>query len=221
MTAIGHGHHLRSGFPPSPSARPAGRRSPARGTSRLPGGRTTIDPFASVLIAAQQGAAWALQRLWEDLGPTVAGFLRARGAPDAEDLASEVFISFCRSLPRFEGDESQLRSWLLTIAHRRLVDDRRRRGRRRTEVAQEAADRVPGGDVEEEAVGGLAGEEARRLLAHLSDDQRAVIVLRILADMPIEDVARVVGKRPGAVKALQHRALARLRAVAQHEDVSP
>ena len=174
-----------------------------------------------MLLAAQHGAAWALQRLWEDLGPLVAGFLRARGAPDAEDLTSEVFISFCRSLPRFEGDEAQLRSCLLTIAHRRLVDERRRRGRRPVEVAQEAADRIPGGDVEDEAVGGLAGAEARRLLAHLSDDQRTVVTLRILADMSIEDVARVVGKRPGAVKALQHRALARLRAAAAREDVSP
>ena len=57
----------------------------------------------------------------------------------------------------------------------------------------------------------LAHDEVRELLAVLSPDQRDVVLLRIVADLSVEEVARLLGKREGAVKALQHRALAALR----------
>jgi len=167
--------------------------------------------FEAVLAAAQADAPWALQRLYEDLAPVVTGYLRLRGAPEPDDTASEAFLSVFRNLGSFTGDEAAFRSWVFTIVHRRLVDDRRRRGRGPlTEPVDELPEQVAG-DVEEEALAALGGGWVREALEALSVDQREVLLLRIVADLSVEEVASVVGKRPGAVRALQHRGLERLR----------
>jgi RNA polymerase sigma factor (sigma-70 family) len=144
----------------------------------------------------------------------VLGYLRGRGALDPEDLLGEVFVSIVRDLPRFEGGEREFRTWSLTIAHRRLVDSWRK-GRARPAVPTAPAELAglgPVSDVETEALARLGTSSAERVLMSLTPDQQEVLLLRIVADMTIEEVARVMGKRPGAVKALQRRALAALRA---------
>jgi len=169
--------------------------------------------FDSTLTAARAGAEWAWARLYADLAPAVTGYLRGQGAAEPEDLAGETFLQVVRDLRRFTGDERAFRSWVLTIAHRRLVDDRRRRGRRPVVPAQGTtlvAAAGPGGDVAREALDRVAGERVRAAMAALPDDQRAVLLLRILGDLTIEEIARALGKRPGAVKALQRRALRRI-----------
>ena len=142
-----------------------------------------------------------------------------QGVDDPDGATNEVFLRAFRGIDRFEGDETQLRSWLFTIAHNLVVDERRRAGRRPRSVPVEAVPErvVPGGDP-----GELVGAAARlrSLLAELPEAQRDVIVLRILSDLPIAEVARLTGRRPGAVKALQHRALARLRRALDREAVS-
>src|SRR5688500_8205328 len=80
--------------------------------------------FDNVLAAAQEGAGWARTRLYEWLAPVVAGYLRARGAGDPEDLTSEAFVSVFSGCESFSGDATQFRSWVLRIAHCRLVDAR-------------------------------------------------------------------------------------------------
>lgn len=141
----------------------------------------------------------------------VTGYLRLRGASEPEDVTSEAFLSVFRNLTTFTGDEAAFRSWVFTIVHRRLTDDRRRRGRRPdTEPSADGTERA-GGDVEEEALGALGGAWVREVLAELSPEQREVLLLRIVADMSVDEVAAIVDKRPGAVRALQHRGLERLR----------
>jgi RNA polymerase sigma factor (sigma-70 family) len=150
----------------------------------------------------------------------VLGYLRARGAADPEDLAAEVFLQVVRGLPAFHGDERDFRAWVLTIAHRRLVDDLRRRRRRPVDVASDEtiAARGPIGDVEQEALDRLGVERVRWLIGLLSDDQQSVLLLRIVGDFTTGEVARVLGKRAGAVKALQRRALARIRRELEREE---
>ena len=118
-----------------------------------------------------------------------------------------------RGLPGFEGGEREFRAWTFTIAHRRLVDALRQRGRRPVDVAPgeviEAA-AGSGGDVPGEAEARISDARVRVAIDALAPDQRAVILLRIVGDLTIEEIARAVGKRPGAVKALQRRALRRL-----------
>ena len=170
--------------------------------------------FDEVLAAAQAGAAWAFEVLYRELSPAVTGYLRMHGALDPDDLASETFLAVFRGLAGFSGDEDALRSWVFTIAHRRLVDDWRRRSRR-PQLADDAGDllpETPGGDVEDDVLTRLGTETVHRMCAGLPTDQRSVLLLRVLADLTVEQIAGVMGRSVGSVKALQRRGLRRLRA---------
>lgn len=172
-----------------------------------------MDAFTSQLTAARAGADWAWERLYRSVAPSVTGYLRARGAAEPEDLTGEVFLQVVRDLQRFEGGEREFRAWVLTIAHRRLVDDFRRRGRRPVDPASEdvlVAAAGTGGDAAVDVLERLDEARVRAAIDELPADQRSVLLLRILGDMTIEEIARTVGKRPGAVKALQRRALRRI-----------
>jgi RNA polymerase sigma-70 factor, ECF subfamily len=168
--------------------------------------------FQAVLRAAQAGAEWALARLYRDVHPRILRYLRAREVADPDDLAADVWIEAATKLERFRGDEVDLRRWLFTIARRRLVDGKRREARRRTEpvAAETLADLAAPDDPEIEAIGAVTLEIALRRVAALPPDQADVVLLRVLGDLPVEDVAALLGKRPATVRVLQHRALARL-----------
>ena len=169
-------------------------------------------PFDDILAAAQAGAAWAFEVLYRDLSPSVTGYLRLHGAVEPDDLASETFIGVFTGLSGFSGGEDALRARVFTIAHRRLVDDWRRRSRR-PQVADDPGDltELLGGNVEDDALVGVGTETVHRLCAELPDDQRSVLLLRILADLTVEQVAGAMGRSVGAVKALQRRGLRTLR----------
>ena len=171
------------------------------------------EQFESVLLAAQVGAAWAFDVLYRDLAGPVTGYLRLQGADDPDDTASEVFLGVFRGLSRFEGDEAAFRSWVFSIAHRRLVDERRRRARRpqTTPIGVLDLEWTGGRDVEAQALAVLEAESLVRLCDRLSPDQRSVILLRLVADLSMEQVAKTLGKRAGAIKALQRRGLEALR----------
>ncbi|MDR5690670.1 RNA polymerase sigma factor [Agromyces indicus] len=170
------------------------------------------EAFTSLVLAAQAGAQWACTDLWVAYAPAVAAFLRARGSHEPDDLTSEVFLTVFDRLHTFEGGEADFRSFVFTVAYRRLTDELRRRGRRGVHEPFDAdADprRVP--SAEHDALRNLGDAAALELLDGLSRDQRDVMVLRVVADLTVEQVAEVLGKRPGAVKALQRRALETLR----------
>jgi RNA polymerase sigma-70 factor (ECF subfamily) len=169
-------------------------------------------PFDDVLVAAQTGAAWAFEVIYRDLAPAVTGYLRLHGALEPDDLASETFVGVFTGLSSFSGDEAALRAWVFTIAHRRLADDWRRRSRR-PQLADDPEEfpELVGGDVEDDVLGRLGGHDVERLCGLLPADQRAVLLLRILADLTVEQVAAVLGRSAGSVKALQRRGLRALR----------
>lgn len=169
--------------------------------------------FDSVINAARVGAEWAWSQLYDDLSPLVLGYLRGRGAAEPEDLTAEVFLHMVRDVGSFKGSERDFRSWTLSIAHHRLLDDIRYRKRRPTEPASEvvAGHTAPGGNVESEALSSLGSEHVMRVIQTLSPDQRDVLLLRMLGDLTIEEIAGILDKRAGAVKALQRRGLANLR----------
>ena len=85
--------------------------------------------------AAQAGAPWAVEALYRDLHPSVLAFLRTGRSQEAEDLAADVFVDVAEGLGRFHGTEASFRSWVFTIAYRRLADLWRRAARRRTDPA--------------------------------------------------------------------------------------
>ena len=169
--------------------------------------------------AARAGGGWAFERLWTALSPQVAGYLRTRGVPDHDDVTSEVFLAAFRGIDSFSGDGRAFRAWLFTIAHNKSVDAFRRPPR------EMPTERVDDGrtwpSAEDLALNGLADEDVAALLRRLSDDQRAVLLLRVVGDLSLVEVAVALHKPVGAVKALQHRALARLRKILANEPVSP
>ena len=169
--------------------------------------------FASILSAARAGADWAWAEIYSALSPGVLGYLRARGAADPEDLLGEIFVQVVRDLPRFDGGEDAFRAWVFTIAHHRFLDAARRTRRRPRVDYGAVIDEHSGdvGDSEAEALASLAEGEVAAMIRELSPDQQSVLLLRILGDLTVEQVARAIGKRPGAVKALQRRGLAALR----------
>jgi len=176
------------------------------------------ESFAALLGAAQAGGQWAYERLYRSLAPAVAGYLRVQGAAEPEDLTSEVFERAFSALGGFAGGEARFRSWVFTIAHHRLTDERRRVARRPVRADAEPVERAAG-DVEEEAVRRLATERVRRLCEGLVPDQRDVLLLRMLAALTVDEIADALGKSPGAVKALQRRGLAALRRQMEREGV--
>ena len=169
----------------------------------------TLGPaFSDALAAARTGADWAWAQLYRDLAPAVLGYFRAHSAAEAEDLTSEVFVAMVRNLGSFEGTEEQFRSWVFVIVHRRLQDERRALGRRPVEpVPAEQLEREADVDVEAEALDAVSTARVRRTFALLSEDQRDVLTMRIIAELSLDETARILGKTTGAVKSLQHRGL--------------
>jgi len=195
------------------------RRSRTNGS---PTNRGRFGPgFDSVVAAARTGAPWALERIYTTMSPVVLGYLRVQGAPDPEDLTNEVFLGVLRGVPSFDGTEDDFRSWVFTVAHSRLVDDRRRIGRR-PQIAGDGDDayreRVAG-DAEEDAMQRLGSQRVRALCETLAADQRDVLLMRLMAGMTVESIAEALGKSEGAVKALQRRGLANLRKILEREPV--
>ena len=179
------------------------------------------DVLDEVLVAARADAPWAFEHLYARFAPAVSGYLRMHGATDPEGLTNEVMLGVFRGLPSFEGEGTGFRSWLFTIAHRRLIDERRRASVRpkSDELVEERHER-PGGDVEVEALSGLEDERVRTLLDGLTAEQREVVLLRVVADLSVEQVAQVLDKRTGAVKMLQRHGLARLRRILETQGVT-
>jgi RNA polymerase sigma factor (sigma-70 family) len=169
--------------------------------------------FETVLVAAKAQAPWAVQRLYRSLSGPVSGYLRAQRASDPDDLASEVFLRVFRKLSTFDGDQAAFRSWVFTIAHHLVVDERRRVSRRPVIIDLRDHERVQmvGGDAEQDAMASLSGTDSLRLLEALTAEQRTALLLRVVADMTLEQTGEIMGKRPGTVKALQRRAVASLR----------
>jgi RNA polymerase sigma-70 factor (ECF subfamily) len=164
--------------------------------------------------SARRGESWALTAIWHQHSAAVVAYLRGRGVGDPEDVTSEVFLQVFGRIERFRGDETDLRTFIFSVAHARYVDDRRRVARRGVDVELVADhhDR-PAPSAESDALAALATERVKVLLAALAPDQRDVLLLRIVADLSLEQTADVLGKSVGAVKSLQHRGLAALRPI--------
>jgi RNA polymerase sigma factor (sigma-70 family) len=166
--------------------------------------------FHGVLAAAKTGAAWALALLYQEFQPGLVRYLWAHAPADGEDLASEVWLEAAAGLRRFEGDESGLRRWLFTIAQRRLVDLYRRDARRRSLLSSLESSESWDPDCEAEVLAASGTEAALALIGRLPRDQAAVVLLRVVGGFDANEVATILGKNPGAVRVLQHRALKRL-----------
>ncbi len=127
----------------------------------------------------------------------------------AEDLASEVFMRLLTALRDRHAPQNTLRGWLYGVAARVVADYYRQQYRvSQVELDEElvSSDHDPAAILE----GKLAQESLKRAMQELTEEQRHVLGLRFGADMPIQEVARALGKTEGAIKQLQARAVAAL-----------
>jgi RNA polymerase sigma-70 factor (ECF subfamily) len=179
--------------------------------------------FDEVLAAAREGEGWALTLLYRAVYPRFVRYASAVAPADAHDVAADAWLDIARSLDRFRGDEPAFRAWAFTIARRRLLDLQRSRARRRTDPV-DPGDLVGAGgrgNAEEDALAALGTDRAIRLItSSLSHDQAEVVLLRVIGDLSADDVAAIMGKRPGTIRVLQHRAIRRLAQVLRREDVT-
>jgi RNA polymerase sigma-70 factor, ECF subfamily len=168
--------------------------------------------FDAVLDAATSGDERAFAILWRDLQPALLRYLRVVAQAASEDLASETWLEVARGLGRFEGNETGFRSWVFTVARHRMLDWRRREARHPTTPMppDEVPERPGPGDAADTVLEAISTRAALALIAELPHDQAEVVTLRVVAGLDVAQVARIVGKRPGAVRVLAHRGLRRL-----------
>jgi len=168
--------------------------------------------FPAVLAAAQRGDERAFALLWRELQPAVLRYLRVAVPEAAEDLAADTWVSVIRGLARFRGDEPGFRALIFTAARHRALDWRRQASRRQTASVpiEDLTDQPAPDDPAEAVLEAQSTRAAIALIAELPPNQAEVVTLRMVAGLDVAQVARIVGKRPGAVRTLTHRGLRRL-----------
>lgn len=179
-------------------------------------------PDDAVLLAARDGDRDAISQLFRMLQPKLLRVLRIEVGDAADDVASQTWLEVIGALKRFEGDLEGFRALLFTIARRRVADHRRTQ-RRRPSLATEPATLVDAVEAPEDvatAVLDVAGSAwaIQRITELLPRDQAEVVLLRVVADLPVEQVAAILGRAPGTIRVQQHRALKRLAAALSGND---
>jgi RNA polymerase sigma-70 factor (ECF subfamily) len=170
---------------------------------------------------AQQGDVAVITALYDAYHVGVYRYLyyRVESREAAEDLTSEVFLRMLRFISGFQPPGSSFQAWLFQIA-RNLAIDHHRKMRVRDHLPLEE-DLVAGSDRPEAAAErSLTNDTLRAALAKLSDEQRDVILMRFIAEMPIAEVAKSLHKSENSIKGLQRRALTALRDILTHWEVS-
>lgn len=184
----------------------------------MPEGRE-IDE-SGLIKEAQDGDAEAFGQLYEHYAPRVFRYLFANldDRLDAEDLTEEVFLKVWGALPGYRQRGIPFGGFVFRVARNTLIDHYRRSHRRgpRLSLSEEQVDQGQP-DPAERMTTKLERAQVRRLLSGLNDDQRTVLSLRFLAGLTPDETARAMGKSPGAVRVLQHRALNAVRKLLTEE----
>lgn len=169
---------------------------------------------ARLIRQAQGGDAQACAELYDRHYDAVYRYCYYRlGDGDAaQDVAAEVFLRMVDKLDTFRPRGRPLLAWLYTIARNLVADRYRREGQANQVPLEEAMPLVDAGDgLDRRLDRRLEAECLAAALAHLTEEQRQVILLKFMENLCNAEVASVLGKSEGAIKSLQHRALAALR----------
>jgi RNA polymerase sigma-70 factor (ECF subfamily) len=193
--------------------------------SRLPA-RSDESDLRELTSLAVQGDRSAIESLLGELRPMVVRYCRARlGRVSgqyhiADDVAQEVCIAVLSALPRYRDMGRPFASFVFGIASHKVADALRSwvRSAVPTQDLPDGPDEGPG--PEETVVRYIEVEQARRLLSRLPDNQRELLLLRVVSGLSAEETGNVLGMSPGAVRVAQHRALARLRQMAELESIA-
>ncbi len=167
--------------------------------------------FKTTLRAAQRGDEEAFARLWRECQPSLLRYLTVKSTTEAEDLAADIWLKVARALPTFKGDERGFRSWLFTTARRRATDWYRWSDRCPEWIEESTLVSLPAMDsVESEITERSQTDVAVAMIRTLPVDQAEAVMLRVVADLEVAQVAEIMGRTPGSVRVLCHRGLKRL-----------
>jgi RNA polymerase sigma-70 factor (ECF subfamily) len=169
--------------------------------------------FDRALDAARTGQPLGFEWLWHRFSRQVTAFARLQGSEDPEGVANDVFAAAFGRITTFSGNSNAFVSFVFAIARNKISDERRKQRRRVITATFDRGaveTRDPASSAEADALAGLAPATADAM-RRLTDEQREIVFLRLVADLPIEEVAALTGRSIGAVKAMQHRALASMR----------
>jgi len=168
--------------------------------------------------AARRGNGDAFSQLYEDYFDRVYRYIifRVGSQEEAEDITEEVFLKVWQNIASFKWRGVPFSSWLFRIAHNQVVDHLRKRERRKGVPLDEVAvaDDV---DLDASLDFQLSVEKLVAAMGRLTDAQRRTLALRFAAGLSLSETAQAMGKSEGAIKALQHNALAALRIVMSAE----
>ncbi|UIX31288.1 RNA polymerase sigma factor [Streptomyces sp. GQFP] len=180
-----------------------------RGTRRV---QAYDEELGAAVARAQDGDEAAFAVAYRIVQPGLLGYLRGLVGDEAEDVASDAWLEISRDLGRFKGDGAGFRGWTATIARNRALDLlRRRRVRPQGTALEEDVLELPGPyNTPDQVLETLSTEYALGLIAGLPRDQAEAVLLRVVVGLDASAAARVLGKRPGAVRTAAHRGLKRL-----------
>ena len=169
-----------------------------------------LDP--ETLAAAKRLEPAAVAAVYDAFADAIYRYVsfRVRSPEDAEDLTDQVFLKMIEALPAYDDRGLPFAAWLYRIARNLLVDRYRRSGREPVSLSDSLEARGRGADPFAAAAGTLDREALRAAMATLTDEQRQVVTLRFIEGWEVDEVAEAMGRRPGAIHALQHRALGAL-----------
>ncbi|MFI5797396.1 RNA polymerase sigma factor [Streptomyces sp. NPDC051677] len=170
--------------------------------------------LGAAVARAQEGDEAAFAVAYRIVQPGLLGYLHGIVGADAEDVASDAWLEIARDIGRFQGDGPGFRGWTATIARHRALDHLRRRRVRPQAggIVQDALSLAGPHDSHEEALESISTERALDLVRGLPRDQAEAVLLRVVVGLDGPAAARVLGKRPGAVRTAAHRGLKRLAA---------
>ncbi|HET6917966.1 MAG TPA: RNA polymerase sigma factor [Jiangellaceae bacterium] len=170
------------------------------------------EQFAETLARALSCDEGAFALIYSDVQPALLRYSQAHTSGHAEDITADVWLEVTRALHRFEGTEQGFRAWIFAIARNKIIDQARYDARRPTILLEDAGE-INGHDARDIAEDYEDDEATRQALALVRTLPRAqadVILLRVVAGLDPTQVARLLGKTPGAIRVLSHRGLRRL-----------
>jgi RNA polymerase sigma-70 factor (ECF subfamily) len=195
--------------------RAAERTSVALADTGAPGGPTAL---GDLLRRAGRGDQVAFGRLYDELAPLVHGVVRrvVRDPAQSDEVTQEVFVELWRLAARYDDAKGSVRSWAVTVAHRRAIDRVRSEQKARERTAREVANVTPDHDdvtdrVETELQSELDRTRVRRALGNLTDLQRDAVELAYFGGHTYREVAVLLGVAEGTVKSRIRDGMIRLR----------
>ena len=168
---------------------------------------------------AQQGNQEALAMIYDSFYPAIFRYIYYRVSDQdcAEDLAAEVFVRMLERIDHYELRGRPFLAWLYTIAHHLVVDHYRKKSEVTMMPLEESLVAGDGFRPDQTAERLLSQEYLSKMLTHLTEDQRQVILLKFIEDYEVAEVAELMGKQERAIRSLQHRALAALNRAMEKE----